>query len=68
MYIYTIKTRLIYMGIYIYIYIYIYTSAHTLARSLHEVSCANKNRFAVVVCFRLEFHASGMQIWGNFPV
>ena len=36
------------------------TSAHTLARSLHDMSCANNNRFAVVVCFRLAFHASGM--------
>ena len=39
------------------------TSAHTLARSLHDVSCANNNRFAVVVCFRLAFHASGMRIF-----
>ena len=33
-----------------------------LDRSLHDVSCANKNREAVVVCFRLVFHASGMRI------
>ena len=39
------------------------TSAHTLARSLHDVSCANNNRFAVVVCFRLAFHASGIRIF-----
>ena len=38
---------------------YKYTSAHTLARSVHDVSCANNNRFAVVVCFRFAFHASG---------
>ena len=41
----------------------IYTSAHTLAKSLHSVSCANNNSFAVVVCFRLAFHASGMQFF-----
>ena len=41
----------------------ILTSAHTLARSLHDVSRANNNRFAVVVCFRLAFHASGMPIF-----
>ena len=47
----------------------IHTSAHTLARSLHDVSCANNNRFAVVVCFRLAFHASGMRIFfENFRV
>ena len=39
------------------------TSAHTLARSLHDVSCANNNRFAVVVCFRLAVHASGMRFF-----
>ena len=38
----------------IHVYIYI-TSAHTLARSLHDVSCVNNNRFAVVVCFKLHF-------------
>ena len=43
--------------------VYIYTSAHTLARSLHDVYCANNNRFAVVVCFRLAFYASGMRIF-----
>ena len=51
---------------YIYIYInclLIYTSAHTLARSLHDVSCANNNLFAVVVCFRLTFHSWGMRIF-----
>ena len=38
-------------------------------RSLHDVSRANNNRFAVVVCFRLAFHASGMRIFfGNFRV
>ena len=36
------------------------TSAHTLARSLHDMSCANNNRFTVVVCFRSAFYASGM--------
>ena len=41
----------------------VYTSAHTLARSLHDVSCANNNRFAVVVCFRLAFHASGIRFF-----
>ena len=46
----------------VHINIYIY-SAHTLARSLHDVSCANNNRFAVVVCFRLAFHASGMRFF-----
>ena len=46
-----------------------HTSAHTLARSLHDVSCANNNRFAVVVCYRLAFHASGMRIlFGNLRV
>ena len=40
-----------------------YTSAHTLARSLHDVSCTNKKRFAVVVCFRVVFHASGTRIF-----
>ena len=45
------------------------TSAHTLARSLHDVSCANNNRFAVVVCFRLAFHASRMRFFfWNFRV
>ena len=45
------------------------TSAHTLARSLHNVSCANNNREAVVVCFRLAFYASGIRIFfGNFRV
>ena len=39
------------------------TSAHTLARSLHDVSCANNNRFAVVVCFQLAFHTSEMPIF-----
>ena len=43
--------------------ILVITSAHTLARSLHDVSCANNNRFAVVVCFRLTFHASGMRFF-----
>ena len=41
----------------------IITSAHTLARSLHDVSCANNNRKAVVVWFRLAFHASGMRFF-----
>ena len=31
------------------------TSAHTRSRSLHDVSCANNNRLAVVICFRLAF-------------
>ena len=31
--------------------------------SLHDVSCANNNRFAVVVCFRVAFYASGMRIY-----
>ena len=39
---------------YVHINIYIYTSAHTLARSLHDVSRANNNRFAVV--FALGWH------------
>ena len=53
----------------VHINIYISTSAHTLARSLHYVSRANNNRFAVVVCFKLAFHASGMRIFfGNFRV
>ena len=42
---------------------YIYTSAHTLARSLHDVSRAINNREAVVVCFRLSLHASGLPIF-----
>ena len=55
--------------VYKYMVIYIYTSAHTLARSLHDVSRANNNRFAVVVCFRLTFHSLGMPIFfGNFRV
>ena len=41
----------------------VYTSAHTLARSLHDVARANNNRFAVVVCSRLTFHASGMRFF-----
>ena len=36
------------------------TGTHGLARSLHDVSCANNNRFEVVVCFRLAFH-----VWEN---
>ena len=51
--IYTIKTQLK----------FVYTSAHTLAKSLHDVSRANNNRFAVVVCFRLAFHASEMRFF-----
>ena len=43
--------------------VFINISAHTLARSLHNVSRANNNRFEVVVCFRLAFHASGMRIF-----
>ena len=39
----------------------VYTSSHTLARSLHDVSRANNNRFAVVVSFMLPFHASRMR-------
>ena len=35
--------------------IYIYSRA-TLARSLHHVSRANNNRFAIVVCSNLELH------------
>ena len=48
------------------IYTYTYTSAHTLARSLHDVSRANNSRFAVVVCFRLAFNASGRRIFWKF--
>ena len=47
----------------IYTHIYIYISAHTHARSLHDVSCANNNREAVVVCFSLAFYASGMRFF-----
>ena len=47
----------------------VYTGAHTLARSLHDVARANNNRFAVVVCSRLAFHASGMRFFfRNFRV
>ena len=35
-------------------------------KSLHDVSCANKNRETVVFCFRLAFHSSGMQFWGIY--
>ena len=31
------------------------------ARLLHGVSCANNNRFAVIVCFGSAFYASGMR-------
>ena len=58
--IYTIKTH------FKCICVYIYTSAHTLASSLHNMSCANNNREAVVVCFRLAFHASRMQFFWKF--
>ena len=34
----------------------------TLARSLHDVSCANDNHFAVVVCFNIALRASEMQL------
>ena len=41
---------------------YIFTLARApLARSLHDVSCANNKRFAVVVCFRSALYASGMR-------
>ena len=42
------------------------TSAHTLARSLHDVSRANNNRFVVVVCFRLAFHATKCDFFLKF--
>ena len=45
------------------IWLYKYTSAHTLARSLNDVFCANNNREAVVVCFRLALYASGMRFF-----
>ena len=44
----------------------IYTNAHTLANSLHDVSCANNNRFAVVVCFRLEFMPRKCEFFWKF--
>ena len=52
----------------VHINIYIHTSEHTLARSLHDVSRANNNREAVVVCFRMAFHASAMRIFSNYLV
>ena len=44
------------LGLYKYFGRLLYTSAHTLASSVHDLSCAKNNREAVVVCFRLAFH------------
>ena len=60
--IYTIKTQLK------CICVYIYTSAHTFASSLHDMSCANNNREAVVVCLGWHFMPRECNFFGSFRV